>query len=328
MLSIGTATARRCGNPGTQRICSPRTPSREFNLATPPDRFFLYLGYTVPHLPNEAPQSYIDRYNHIDDENRRVHAAMVNHLDDAIGQLTLALAEEGLLDNTLLWFSSDNGGLIPGTGSPLADDVLQTLTDWFGKPLPFDLLEFMRSNAQDGGSDNGPYRAGKGFVYEGGVLVPSFLSMPGSLGPTELETRVTVQDVLPTLLEVAGIQSTVPHPLDGRSAWPAIQGTGQLAPPDFAITGINGDAFYRGNWKLVLPGSGPAELYDLASDPTEMNDVAAAHPARVDELSAALAAVPRGPDAWTTPWWKFLWDLDKFGGEEDEGRPPWAEMVR
>lgn len=288
--------------------------------------FFLYLSYTVPHLPNEAPPAFIDRYGHVADENRRVHAAMVSHLDASIGKVLQALEATNQRDNTLIWFFSDNGGLVNGSGSAMGDSVLATLVDWFGKPLPFDFLEFVRSNAQDGGADNGPYRNGKGFVYEGGVRVPSFLSMPGQLASSAFDSRVTAQDVLPTLLAAAGLPNDVPHPLDGRNAWPALQGVGTFEPPDFATLGINGEAYYRDNWKLVMPTGGSPELYDLTQDPTETQSVASAHPERVNSLRAALEAVPRGASSLATPWWRLVWDMDRFGGEED--RPPWADKVR
>ena len=226
---------------------------RRIEHRDPQRPLFLYLNYTVPHLPNEALPEYMDQYNFIEDKNRRGHAAMVGHMDTAIGEVVKALESEGMRENTLVWFVSDNGGLVPGFGNATADSILSTMVDWFGVPLPFSFLEFVRSNAQDGGSDNGPYRAGKGFVYEGGVLVPSFLSFPGRLAPSELETRVTAQDVLPTLLAAAEVQAEIPQPIDGANAWPTMLGHAKLDAPDFAITGLNGEAYYRGDWKLVHP---------------------------------------------------------------------------
>lgn len=131
---------------------------------------FLYLNYTVPHLPNEALPEYMDHYSLIEDKNRCGHAAMVGRMDTAIGEVVKGLESEGLRKNTLVWFVSDNGGLVPGFGNVTMHSILTTLVDWFGVPLPFSFLEFVHSNAQDSRSDNGPHRAGKGFVYEVGVL--------------------------------------------------------------------------------------------------------------------------------------------------------------
>jgi arylsulfatase A-like enzyme len=84
------------------RLIAQRDPSKPM---------FLYAAFNAPHLPNEAPEETIAQYAHINDPNRRVHAAMVSELDAAIGQLLATLDEQGMLENTLVWFMSDNGGL-------------------------------------------------------------------------------------------------------------------------------------------------------------------------------------------------------------------------
>ena len=87
----------------------------------------------------------------------------------------------------------------------------------------------------------------------------------------------------------------------------------------------DGEAYYRDRWKLIDRSSGEVELYDLEADPTEARDVAAAEPALVAELSAALAAFPRGQNV-ALPLWRIILDTDEFGGEETG--PPMAERVR
>ncbi|MEZ5557115.1 MAG: sulfatase-like hydrolase/transferase [Pseudomonadales bacterium] len=122
---------------------------------------FLYAAFSAPHLPNEAPGERIDKYRSIENPHRRVHAAM----SDGIRSLV----------SRLVWV--------------------------FGRPLPIGFLEFLRQNTEDGGSDNGPYRRGKGSNCQGGILVPAVLYWPGTLEPASVSDRVTVQDVLPTLAE-------------------------------------------------------------------------------------------------------------------------------
>ena len=80
--------------------------------------FFMYLSYAAPHLPNEAPAKTVGKYSSIVGENRRVHAAMVDEIDQGLAELVATLEREGIQDNTLLWFMSDNGGLLPGAFPP------------------------------------------------------------------------------------------------------------------------------------------------------------------------------------------------------------------
>ncbi|MEZ5573820.1 MAG: arylsulfatase [Halioglobus sp.] len=287
---------------------------------------FLYTAFNAPHLPNEAPTDTIDEYSSIESTNRRVHAAMVDELDQAIGRILDAVKRAGMADNTLIWFMSDNGGLKPGAGPPLLESITHRLTTWFGKPLPeFGGLEFVRSNIQDGGSDNGPYRRGKGSVYQGGVLVPSVLYWPGRLPARQLEKRVTVQDVLPTLAQLADLPLKENQPLDGSSQWDAIYSGYGSGTPDFVATGWEGEALYHQQWKLVVADADSPELYDLQADIEERHNLAAQFPALVIDLQTRLAACPRGESIHQTPIWQLLLDMDAFGGAEN--RAPWADRV-
>jgi len=111
---------------------------------------FLYLAFTAPHTPFQAPQQYLDRFKHMKDENRRAYAAMISVLDDGIGKVVAALEAKGLRDNTLIIFHSDNGGV---------KDSMFSGDSKVAGPMP---------------ADNGPYRAGKGTLYEGGTRVAAF----------------------------------------------------------------------------------------------------------------------------------------------------------
>lgn len=295
---------------------------------------FLFASFNAPHLPNEAPASAIAGAPASGGELRRVHLAMVAELDHAVGRILDAIAAEGMRDDTLVWFFSDNGGLHPGAYPAGLVTAMQRASEWFGEPLPVAALEFARSNVLDAASDNGPLRAGKTSVYEGGIRVPAALWWPGHTPSGVSEAFVTARDVLPTLLQAAQVDAALPARLDGVGRWSAIvngEQAGEGAVPDFRVEGMDGVALLRPPWKLVVPGAplpflaGPPELYHVADDPAEQEDLAAAYPARVAALEAVLAAWPQGPRIHV-PLTAVLRDPDSFGGPEDRG--PWAEAAR
>ena len=295
-----------------------------------PERpMFLYAAFNAPHLPNQAPEETIAQYAHIENPNRRVHAAMVSELDAAIGQLMATLEAQGMLENTLVWFMSDNGGLNPASNPAGLVNWSRRLVDWFGEPLPFTVLEFLRTNALDGGSDNTPYRKGKNSIYEGGARVPSVLYWKGQISPTRSTQMVTAQDVLPTILSAANVNSLkepagVAADFDGANHWLNVTSGTEGRAPDYLINGMDGEALYRFPWKLLALSSGDVELYRLDDDPTESVDLSAENPAMVAQLQQALEKYPRG-ESVHIPVYRAAMDIDFFGGEED--RPPWSEFV-
>lgn len=296
---------------------------------------FLFASFNAPHLPNEAPEESVDAYPAALGARRRVHAAMVAELDAAVGRILAKLAEEGMGDDTLVWFFSDNGGLNRGASPAGVVWAIEALTSVFGEPLPLEALEFVRKNTVEGAGDNGPLRAGKGSVYEGGIRVPSAIWWPAHTRPGRSEVFVTAQDVLPTLLQAAGLPDRIPGDLDGIGRWRAIRGElrpapGGDPPADFRVQGIGDLALIRAPWKLVLPATPPLvapvpELYQIYDDPGEARDLAARYPKRVAQLRAALEAWPLGPEIHA-PLYRVILDPDAFGGPED--RPPWAEAAR
>ncbi len=203
-------------------------------------------------------------------------------------------------------------------------NLVSNLVGIFGRPLPTDFLEFLRHNTEDGGADNGPYRRGKGAVYEGGLLVPSVLHWPAALRPATVPARVTVQDVLPTLAEVVGFELPSSHVLDGEPRWAAIRAGDTPALSPFVAVSREERAVLEGKWKLII-GSDAAELYNLAEDPYETHDRAAAEPERVERMREVVAGIPQQPSI-NQPLIRLMMDMDRFGGEED--RPPWADVVR
>lgn len=294
-----------------------------------PDKpMFLYAAFNAPHLPNEAPGETIAQYAHIENPNRRVHAAMVSELDWAIGQLMATLEAQGMLENTLVWFMSDNGGLNASAWPPVLVSAARFLEDWLGKPLPFQFLEFVRVNALEGGSDNAPFRKGKQTVYEGGARVPSIIYWKGQLAPGRSAQMVTVRDVLPTLLAAANLSGmgSARGPaadLHGVNHWLNVISGAAVQAPDYLINGVDGEAVYRFPWKLIVPGSGEVELYRLDSDPTETTNVSVEHPDLVARLRKTLEDYPRA-ESVHIPIYRSVMDIDFFGGEED--RAPWSEI--
>jgi arylsulfatase A-like enzyme len=298
---------------------------RVIEQCDPEKPMFLYAAFNAPHLPNEAPEDTIAQYSDIEDPNRRIHAAMVSELDSAIGQLMATLKKQGMLENTLIWFMSDNGGLNPTAMSEAMVSWSKRLEGWFGRPLPFTLLEFMRTNALDGGSDNSPYRKGKQSIYEGGVHVPSVLYWEGKISPSRSTQMVTVRDVLPTLLAATTVNSPAELAVefDGVNQWLNITSQTNAQSPDYMISAADGEALYRYPWKLLALNSGEVELYQLDEDPTESVDLSVQYPDKLTQLQGALDEYPRG-ESVNIPMYRAIMDIDFFGGEED--RAPWSEM--
>ncbi len=226
---------------------------------------FLYLTFNAPHTPYQAPQNYLDRYKNIADPNRRAYAAMITAMDDQIGLVLKALEKKKMRDNTLIVFHSDNGGtrnkMFAGEG-----DMSKVV-------IP---------------CDNGPYRDGKGSLYEGGTRVVAFANWPSRLkGSRSVDQMIHVVDMYPTLVGLAGGQLGKNKPLDGFDVAPTIL-EGKPTPRTEVVYNI--EAFRagirQGDWKLIwrttLPAS--AELYNIKQDPSEKENLASKHPEKVAEL--------------------------------------------
>ena len=232
------------------------------DAATP---LFLYLAFNAPHTPYQAPQDALDKYSGIADPSRRAYAAQISAMDAEIGRVVAALDKKGMRDNTLIIFHSDNGGtrnaMFAGEG------------DMSKIKLPV---------------DNGPYRDGKGSLYEGGVRVISLANWPGRIKPgTTVEGIIHVVDMYPTLVGLAGGKLDKAKPLDGVDVWPAIA-AGEPSPRTEVIYNLEPfrAGVRQGDWKLIWRTPLPAavELYNIAQDPSEKNDVAASNPDKVAAL--------------------------------------------
>jgi arylsulfatase A-like enzyme len=286
---------------------------------------FLYLAFGAPHLPNEAPSDAVHKYSHIETKNRRIHAAMVSEMDTAIGKLMKELEAQGIREETLVFFMSDNGGLTQYRLLPnMAYKVVGGLKRIFGVPIPVRFVEFLRTNMFDGAADNGPLRGGKGSILEGGIRVPAIIHWPSKLASANYEGRMQVTDVLSTLMEAATGTPETGQLSDGKSMWPALTKDAKIAPSDFVTVGLDGSAFISGQWKLIERRNGDLELYDINQDATESHNLAAEKPALAEKLRQQFAASAAGPDTHI-PVAKAILNSDGFGGEETQ--PPLAEMA-
>lgn len=238
---------------------------------------YLYLTFNAPHTPYQAPQEYLDRYSHIEDPSRRAYAAMVSAIDDQVGRVVKALEKNGMRKNTLIVFQSDNGG----TSNPMFAGE----GDMSKIRIPV---------------DNGPYRDGKASVYEGGTRVVAFANWPGHIkAGGETREIIHVVDLFPTFANLAGASTSKSKPLDGLDAWGPIS-EGSASSRTEVVYNVEPfrAGIREGDWKLVwralLPES--EELFDIAKDPYEKNNVAAAHPdivaklrRRANELAGEMA---------------------------------------
>ena len=228
---------------------------------------FLYLAFTAPHTPFQAPQEYLDRFKHLKNENRRAYAAMISVMDDAVGKVIAALKSKGMDDNTLVVFQSDNGGT---TNAMFSGDTP------VAGALP---------------ADNGPYRNGKGTMYEGGTRVPALAWWPGKIKPGEVPGMMHVVDLYPTLAAIAGAQLGKNKPLDGLNVWPTLS-EGKPSPRSEVVYNVDpfAGAVRQGDWKLVWKAALPqkVELFDLAMDESEKANLAQDNPEKVAELQARI----------------------------------------
>jgi arylsulfatase A-like enzyme len=235
--------------------------------------FYLYLTFNAPHTPYQAPQDYIDRFKHIEDPTRRTYAAMISCLDDEIGKVVAALDKKGLRENTLIVFHSDNGG----TRNPMAAGQM---VDVSKIKLP---------------PDNGPYRDGKGFLFEGGHLVAACANWPGRIkAGSTVNGIIHAVDIHPTFAALAGASTAKCKPLDGMDVTSALI-EGKASPRTGFIYNIEPfrAAMREGDWKMIwrplIPSS--VDLYNLAEDPYEKNNLAAAHPNKVAAMQARIEAL-------------------------------------
>jgi len=252
--------------------------------------FFLYFASLAPHAPYQAKKSDEDRYAAtIKDPTRRTYAAMITSVDEQVGRIVAALDKQGLRENTLVIFSSDNGGprsAVVASGAHSPEERAESGVKQESLP-----------------ASNGDLRGGKGSLYEGGVRVPTIFNWPAKLKPRVVTEPLHMVDIMPTVLALAGGKAGPEKPLDGKDIWATVA-EGQPSPHDDILVNVEAfrGAIIKGRWKMVkvalLPGE--TELFDLTSDPGEKNNVAEQNPEVVRDLESRLIAYAKQqkPSEW------------------------------
>lgn len=245
--------------------------------------FFLYVPYNAPHfgktdpdsIPEvtlslregvyngykimnslQAPEEYVERFSHVTDPYRRIYSAMVASLDDNVGRLLAQLEDQGLSDNTIVWFISDNGGY---------------------------------AQTYHGHASNGVLRGEKATLWEGGIRVPALVRWPTRIAPGQVVDQPAANvDVLPTLGAIIGFADTLAQlPIDGIDLSPVLLNQ-ETIDRDIFWHYQDERAFRRAHWKLH-----DDQLYDLSTDLGEKNNLADHYPDKYRELQQAFNQVDR-----------------------------------
>lgn len=219
--------------------------------------FFMYLAFNAPHTPLQATRADYEALSGVADHTERVYGAMIAALDRGVGLVMQALRDNGIDDNTLVIFTSDNGGA------------------WYvGLP-----------------HINAPFRGWKATFFEGGLRAPLFVRWPGRLpAGAHIAGPATHMDIFATAASAAG--ASVEHPIDGVDLLARLSGRSTAAPHEILFWRSGPYRAVRaGDWKLQVSETlERVWLFNLREDPTEQHDLSAAQPARVAELRALIEA--------------------------------------
>ncbi len=243
----------------------------------PDNPFFLYVPFLAPHTPFQATKEYYDKLKHIKDRNKRVYNAMIWQLDDAVGNIIDHLEKKGLIENTIVFFLSDNGGA--------------TYTE---------------------ATDNDPLKGGKFTNFEGGLNIPFMVRYDGKVKPrAAYSSPVISMDIFSTALDLAQVEYSVDRQLDGRSLLPILTDSVQNVIHKKLCwrSGYNRAIRYE-NWKLIWDElSGNEALYNLSADKIESKNLSSANPEKVKELKQLHAEWesemmdPKWPRVMDYRWW-------------------------
>jgi arylsulfatase A-like enzyme len=243
-------------------------------MRDPARPFYCHVAFSAPHYPLNESADWVKPYEGLfDDPSRRRFAGAMTHMDDSVGRIIEAIDEAGIADQTLVIFISDNGGQESWDAS---------VQEYNGRYAPHTRL-----------GDNSPLRGWKVDLYEGGIRVPALAWWPDRLAPGKTEATLSVYDLLPTLARLAGASLPAGLELVGRDMWPALAGEDFPSSRTFYIRTGEAMTIRSGPWKLIHKGSslkeGPDELYNVARDPCEKNDLSRERPDLVKSLRARLA---------------------------------------
>lgn len=237
--------------------------------------FFLYVPLTAVHLPIREPEEWLAKVPAgITGAVARQYAACIMHMDAAVGQIVAALEKNGQRSDTLVIFTSDNGGsTAENNGQAYPPD------DYASGPLP---------------GNNLPLRGEKGSVYEGGTRVPCLINWPGRVKPGKHDAPVQIIDWMPTFCALAGAKPDKDLKWDGVNLWPQLAegGPSPLRTLYTVGPGFKARALRCDPWKLVEQGRGEKakyELYDILADPNETKDVATQQPDALAAMKERLA---------------------------------------
>ena len=260
----------------------------------------------------------------IEDETRKLHAAMIYEMDNAIGEIITALEDRDVLNNTIVIFASDNGGLTPDVklnpsflAVPKSIGICNT-EDKFG----IKLFQWVCEN-YSGGSSNKPLPEGKMSVSEGGIRVPAAIWWPGRLEYSKSENFISMMDVLPTILDLINYEKKLE--VDGKSRVNSLSSIDNSESSKYVVTNIINDKFAVIDmpYKLITSSDGD-QLYNILEDPSESRNIAPKYQDIVFELKNTLSQWQIGENR-SLPILEVLQDPDLFGGEED--RISWIEQA-
>ncbi|MBC8185395.1 sulfatase-like hydrolase/transferase [candidate division KSB1 bacterium] len=236
--------------------------------------FFLYVPFSAPHVPFQAPQEYYDKFPQVEDKNKRVYYAMIAALDDAIGAIHNKIKALGLEENTIIYFLSDNGGA--------------TYT---------------------GATDNGPLKGGKITHFEGGINVPFMVKWKGKMpAGMNYDPAVSAMDIFSTAVENCGIELPDSYETDGVNLMPYLTGERDALPHEKLYwRAAHIRAIQTNKWKLILSTRDMwIHLYNLQSDKSETIDLQHENPELLQRLQEYF-------DSWNSdlpekPMWPRLMD--------------------
>ncbi len=247
--------------------------------------WFIYVAFHAVHTPVDAPEEFKRLYDgvkfHGDDakqDSRLRMAAMVAQVDAKVGQFIAALEQTGQRENTLVVFTSDNGGI-----ESLKNAYVGNVGD---SPL---------------NSENDPLRGQKNTLYEGGTRVCAFANWPGVLAPRKHTAPMHVVDWFPTIATLTGYAPDADLHWDGIDQWATLKNNAPAKSlRTIYIAKQGGQSLRHGDWKLIQAGKSAPQLFNIATDPYEKNDVSKSEPAKVAELET-LRAAEKALDVPTLP---------------------------
>lgn len=224
--------------------------------------FFLYVPFSAPHIPFQAPKEYYDRFSHVKEKPKRVYYAMISAMDDAIGMITERLRELGLEGKTLVIFVSDNGGA--------------TYTE---------------------GTDNGRLKGGKFTNFEGGIRIPAAARLPGVIPEGQRFVHpVSLLDIFTTSAAATGTPLPEDREFDGVNLMPWLKGLKEGAPHRALFwRSVYNRAVRMGPWKMILDDKmNRTQLYNMEEDPGETRNLAEEKPEVVQRLRDEIKQWEKG----------------------------------